>query len=536
MRLMERATRLVVAILASTGLTAIAAEHEAVPGEYLVKMRSPIAEDKMSMDLLSNQLGAHVKSTIPGMQIVVVQRPVFETMDSAKNSMLMNADVEYVEPNYIYRINRTPNDPMLGQLWGLNNTTNPGIDVNALKAWDVETGSGDVVVAVIDTGINYNHPDLRDNMWINTAEANGLPGVDDDGNGVVDDIYGFNAHNLSGDPMDDNGHGTHCAGTIGARGDDGQGIVGVAWNVKLMGIKFLTASGGGTLEGAVRGIDYANRMGAKILSNSWGGGGFSQALYDVILRSHENGSIFVAAAGNSRADNDARPAYPATYDIPNVISVAAIDEAGKLASFSSYGRTKVHVAAPGVNIVSSLRNAYGSMSGTSMATPHVSGVAALMVSNNPALTNVDVRERLVATSRPVAAMRNRVLANGIVDAYAALRNEAHPPDMNDPRNWANWMPLSISTAHPYENDFTETYEVHVPGANEMSLYFEKFTTEMRRDTLTIKTPDGKVIEVMSGENSDAFSAVIPGDRAVLEFKTDRSVTRYGFDLTKVMWR
>jgi thermitase len=224
-----------------------------------------------------------IKSTIPGQNIVVVQRPVFEIEKSAVKSLSQNELVDIVEPNYIYRMNKMSNDPMIEQLWGLKNVGQKdsggtagvkGLDINVEKAWDIQTGSKKTIVAVIDTGVDENHPDLKENMWTNVAELNGKAGVDDDGNGVIDDIHGFNSITGSGNALDDQGHGSHCSGTIGAKGNDGAGIVGVNWDVSIMAVKFLDANGSGTLENAIKSIDYATRMGAKVLSNSWGGGGF----------------------------------------------------------------------------------------------------------------------------------------------------------------------------------------------------------------------------------------------------------------------
>lgn len=536
MGLRIRATRLAMAILASAGLNAWANEPEAIPGEYIVKMRTPVSEDKSALQAMEQRLGAHIKSAIPSFNMIVIQRPVFETTKSVLKTLAEDSLVEYVEPNYVYRINRRPNDPMLGQLWGMENTQNPGVDIGAVKAWALETGNQDLVVAVIDTGINYNHSDLKANLWVNAAEANGLAGVDDDGNGVIDDIYGFNAITGSGDPIDDHGHGSHCSGTIGAKGDDGKGIVGVAWNVRLMGVKFLSASGGGSLEGAIKSIDYATKMGAKILSNSWGGGGFSQALKEAIDRSHAAGVVFVAAAGNESNNNDSKPTYPATYDSPNIISVAAVDSRGQLASFSNYGKNKVHVAAPGVNVLSSINTeGYDSWSGTSMAAPHVSGIAALLLSREPNLSNIEVRDRIITTSQKWANLRSKVRAGGIANAYATLTNQVAGPDPDDPTNWAS-VPVSVSSPHPYGNNASHSYRVQVPGAQQISLYLEKFDTERRYDTLTVKDSTGKIVEELSGNLDDSFTAIINGDTAILEFKSDNSVNRYGFDITRAAWR
>lgn len=536
MRLKERAITLIFASIASIAMSAFAAEPEAVPGEYIVKMREGFAVNKASARALSNILGSQVKSTIPSFNMVVVKRAPIETTKSVVNILSENPGVEYVEPNYIYHASRTPNDPLLGRLWGMNNTTTAGVDVDALRAWDIETGNPNLVVAVVDTGVDYTHPDLAGNIWTNEAEANGVTGVDDDGNGVIDDIHGFNAITGTGDPLDDHGHGSHCSGTIGAKGDDGKGIVGVNWNVKIMGAKFLSKDGSGSTEGAIKAIDYANKMGAKVLSNSWGGGGFSQALLEAIQRTNASGAVFVAAAGNESNNNDANASYPASYDVPNIISVAAIDNKGRMASFSNYGKTKVHVAAPGVDIMSSTPGGkYDTWSGTSMATPHVSGIAALLISHEPNITNVEVKQRIMETARKAASLRNKVASAGIATAYGALTREIPGPDMNDPFNWQATS-VTVSTPHPYADKFKNTYTVSVPGANQIALYFEKFQTESGFDVAIIKDSKGNVVDKISGNLDDTFSATITGDSATVEFSSDDSVTRYGFDITKAAYR
>ena len=209
---------------------------------------------------------------------------------------------------------------------------------------DIQTGSKDIIVGVIDTGIDASHPDLRDNMWVNKGEIPGN-GIDDDGNGYIDDQYGWNFRENKKDGYDDNSHGTHCAGTIGAKGNNTLGVTGVAWNVSLMSLKFLGWHGYGYISDAVEAINYATDMGAHVLSNSWTGGGYSRALFNAISRYDQSGGIFIAAAGNNAKDNDQRPSYPASYDINCIIAVASTTSKDKLSSFSNYGKKSVDIAA-----------------------------------------------------------------------------------------------------------------------------------------------------------------------------------------------
>jgi thermitase len=521
---------------------------EAVPGEFIVKLKSTMQVQGLDKKVLSRRLGSTVKGTIPRYNLVVVKRPVFETQTSAVKTLAQNPLVQYAEPNFIYRAVKAPNDPAYGKLWGMRNTGQKdsedkdgvaGVDIAAEKAWDIETGSDKVLVAVIDTGIDYTHPDLVDNVWTNEAEAKGETGVDDDGNGYVDDIHGMNfveAETPTGDPLDDHGHGSHVSGTIGGRGDDGKGIVGVNWNVKIMGIKFLSADGGGTLEGAVKAIEYANKMGAKVLSNSWGGGGFSEALKEVIDESNKLGAVFVAAAGNESNNNDSSPSYPASYETENVIAVAAVDNRGNLASFSNYGKKTVHLGAPGVNVYSSVNNAtYDSWSGTSMATPHVSGVAALLWAHEPQLTGKEIKQRLVSTTRSLTSLKGKTKSGGMLNAFNALTNAATPLDPDDPENWAS-RSISLASAHPYKEKISETYELQVPGAKEFVIYFSRFETERNYDVVNFYDKNGKLVGAMSGTLNDSTSMVIPGNYVKLVFQSDDSVQGFGFEATKVFYR
>jgi thermitase len=358
--------------------------------------------------------------------------------DKAMQTLANNPEIEYIEPNYIITINSTksnvPVDAMFAKQWGMTNTgKNGGIfsagvageDINIAKAWDITkgaTGDKTIKIAVIDTGVDYNHPDLKDQMDVNLAELNGKPGVDDDGNGFVDDIYGYDFANKDGDPLDGHGHGTHCAGIIGASHNN-IGIAGVMANVKIVAVKFLSDAGSGETIDAISAIDYAIKRKVQVMSNSWGGGEKEQSLLDAITAANDAGIIFVAAAGNESSNNDSVASYPANYDVPNVISVGAFTNSGARSSFSNYGLKSVHVSAPGSNILSTSKGTYVSMSGTSMAAPHVSGVVGLLLSQEPGLTPAQVRERLIRTSTQTTKLKSASMSGGRVDAYRALLNK-----------------------------------------------------------------------------------------------------------------
>jgi subtilisin family serine protease len=333
-----------------------------------------------------------------------------------------SAFFEYVEPDYVVKGSLVPSDSAFndGTLWGLSS-------IDAERAWDITTGSTNVIVAVIDTGVRYTHQELAAQMWRNPGE---IPdnGIDDDGDGYVDNVYGINAITGSGNPVDDHFHGTHVAGTIGAAANDGGPQVGVAWQVQLMACKFLNEQGYGNTSDAIECINFAVSKGARVLNNSWGAYDYSQALFDAIAATRNAGVLFVAAAGNGGADlvgddNDQIPTYPASYELDNIVSVAALDNNDALAWFSNYGRTSVHIGAPGVHIYScgaASDDDYRYLDGTSMATPHVSGVAALILARYPEITVAGLKQRLLNTTVPLPALSGRCTSGGRVNAYNAL--------------------------------------------------------------------------------------------------------------------
>ncbi|MEO5858347.1 MAG: S8 family serine peptidase [Pyrinomonadaceae bacterium] len=356
----------------------------------------------------------------------------------------MSDVVEYAQPNFqialddsIDRNSRpvgreanpvgAPNDPLFALQWALNNTGQGGgkanAHIDALKAWAKTRGSAEVVVAVLDTGVDYAHKDLVENMWIRPA---GLPEYVDAELGTIDDLHGFDAEANASDPMDDNGHGTHVAGIIGAEGDNGEGIAGVNWNVKIMPLKFLGRGGFGNVNDAIESINYAidrkkNGVNLRVINASWGSTQRSKPLEDAIRAAGEAGILFVAAAGNSSTDNDRRAHYPSNYDLPNMLSVAALDRNDQLASFSNYGAKTVHVAAPGREITSTwLGDQYREASGTSMAAPYVSGIAALILSSEPKLSMAKLRERIMKSSDPIDSLLGKVVGGGRLNAAKAL--------------------------------------------------------------------------------------------------------------------
>lgn len=323
-------------------------------------------------------------------------------------------------PNWAVTASLIPNDTYYPQQYA------PGV-MQLPTAWDTSTGSNSQIVVVIDTGVDYTHPDLVDNMWQNPSEVAGN-GVDDDNNGYIDDIFGVNTITNTGNPMDDAGHGTHVAGIIGAKGNNNRGIAGVSWNSKIIGAKFLDSSGSGSTANAIKAINYATalkRAGRNITvtNNSWGGAGYSAALASAISDASSAGILFVAAAGNNASNNDTTPQYPANYTSANVITVASVDSTSSLSSFSNYGEQTVHIAAPGSGIASTMRNnTYVYMSGTSMAAPQVAGVVLLAQARcNGTLPMTLLRSAVVNTGTVHAPLAGKVASASVLNAAEAVR-------------------------------------------------------------------------------------------------------------------
>jgi large repetitive protein len=379
-----------------------------------------------------------------GSQLIHLNRSV--SVEDAVRRAKEDRRVEYAEPDYfVYAMDTVPNDPLFNQMWGLSiagcqfcSPTQQIPNIDATKAWDITTGSDDVVAVVLDTGVQLQHEDLSANAWVNPREIAGNE-VDDDNNGFVDDVNGWNfydGNNQTFNPTAELGHGTHVAGSIGAVGNNGIGVTGVAWNVKLMSLKFLGGTAGkGSTSNAVKGIRYAIDMrsrgvNVRVINASWGGGDESQALREAIADANTAGILFVCAAGNAGENIDDSPDFPAAYsiDLPNAISVAALNQEGSLAYFSNFGHTSVSVAAPGVSIYSTYPGVgYRTLQGTSMATPYVSGIAVLLWSHEPFLTPEQVKQRIIDTSEPLPSLVSLLARSGQASAYAALVNKIPAP-------------------------------------------------------------------------------------------------------------
>lgn len=534
------------------GLATTGRAQEAVPGEYVVLLKP---QAQASSFMKSFEVESH---EVVGLSIRLI-RVADESLMSFPSMMdqLKNLpEVELVEPNYIYHLEAgvqqtgsseiLPNDPDFKKSWGIQNNGQPdgwghpgrvGVDVGVARAWTIQRGNQGLIVATIDSGINYQHPDMRNNIWTNLAEANGRAGFDDDNNGFIDDIHGYDFVNSDGDPLDDHGHGTHVASIIGARGNNQFGMVGINWEVSLMPIKFASKEGKGTLELGIRAIQYATQMGAKIINNSWGGPGYSEILSRVVEEANKKNILFVAAAGNTGCDNDSEgPIYPASLKNENVISVAAFDQQGQLWNNSCYGATSVHFGAPGVEVWGLWGNDYRLKSGSSMAAPHVSGVAALLWANEPSLTVKEVKDRLLRTAKPLGTLSEKTITGATVDAYYALTNQIAPPDNNDPKNWRNKQSLNVSSAHPYENDFRREWEFTFAGAREISLFFENFELERREDRIALFDRKGQQLYVLTGKTGKGWSPIVPGDYVKVVFTTSPYTSFYGFDLTQAAYR
>jgi subtilisin family serine protease len=403
-------------------INALPASSEYASSELIVRFKPQLQQG--AEDTLRSHYGAFLVKRIAPLNMEVWKLDRNADMLNVIQSLNRDDSVLFAEPNYRLKPLSLPNDARFGDLWGLHNTGGTGgiedSDIDALEAWAITTGSEDVVVAVIDTGVDYTHSDLVGNMWTNPGEI-ADNGVDDDGNGYIDDVHGYDFYSDDADPMDDVDHGTHVAGTIGAEGNNGLGVVGVNHSVSLMAVRFL-GSGGGTTDGAIASILYAVDNGATILNNSWGGGMYSEALLAAVEYAHAHNVLFVAAAGNSGMDSDVAPLYPASYDVDSIISVAATDHNDDLAMFSQYGLLSVDLGAPGVSVLSAVPGeGYLSFDGTSMASPHVAGAAALLKARKPSLTHLELKQLLLDTADPVASLEGITVTGGRLNIHSALQ-------------------------------------------------------------------------------------------------------------------
>jgi subtilisin family serine protease/regulation of enolase protein 1 (concanavalin A-like superfamily) len=373
-------------------------------------------------------------------------------LEAARAVALFRASglIELAEPDYLLQPLFAPNDFQYQNQdqWNLHNTGiyggTPGADVMAEAAWDLQREAPDIVVAVVDTGIRYTHEDLAPNMWVNPGES-GLDaqgrdkrtnGIDDDGDGYIDDVHGINVLTHSGDPMDDWGHGTHVAGIVGAVGNNGVGVAGIAWRVKLMAVKFIAANATYSVSDAIAALDYARTKGARIVTASWGNYAFnSQALREAFTALRDAGIIVAAAAGNDDNNNDLTPLYPASYEFDNIVAVAATDRTDARAGYSNYGLASVDLGAPGSPVFStwaSSDHAYQYYEGTSMAAPHIAGACALLWARFPGDSYAQIIQRVLANVDPLPALAGRTKTGGRLNLAAALASSAPPPPPSAP--------------------------------------------------------------------------------------------------------
>ncbi len=520
--------------LVSQNRRALHKAPEAVPGEYVVRLKQTKGLHLAALRTLHTQLGVEARSDFRVFkQFQVIRLPEALRTGMALSNTIAQYEksglIEYIEPNFIYHALgnalETAPDPLFDKQWGLKS-------IEAQRAWDISKGRDNVVVAVIDTGVDLTHPDLVNNIWTNPGEiptggASGADGIDNDGNGYIDDQHGWNFYSKSANPNDDMGHGTHCAGVI-AGAHNGVGIMGIAPNVKIMPVKFLGAGGDGTLENGILATEYAMINKADVMSNSWGGDGFSKAFLEVIEETNKRGIIYVAAAGNDHNNNDTEPTYPASYQVPNIISVAATDSNDDVTIFTSWGPTSVHLAAPGLNIWSDFKDGqYKSMSGTSMACPHVAGAAALLKSAQ-GLSALEVKERLMATVDHRFVLQDRVASGGRLNLYNALMN-IQTPVVSDPDGWKH-VSYEADSPHPYPALSNQTWKITHPGAKFIKVHFSNLVTAERMDGVIIRGANQKFIESFNRNQGAVWSRPIEGDTVEISLRSDSENEEFGFHI------
>lgn len=397
-----------------------------VDGELLIKLKNNT--DSARANSIHSRIGANLIEDFADLNWQRVKIPEGMSLGKATELYRENNEIEAVQPNFYYHLLATPNDTQFGSLYGMTK-------ISAPAAWDITTGSSDVVVAVIDTGLRYTHDDLAANVWTNSGEINNN-GVDDDGNGFVDDFYGYDFFFNDGNPLDENGHGTHVSGTIGAVGNNAMGVAGVNWNVRIMAIKIYDNDGFGTTAAMIiNAYNYVRLMktrgiNIRVTNNSYGGCdeacGYDQATKDALDALGNAGILNVFAAGNDGRNTDINPAFPASYTSPMILSVANSTSTDARSGSSNFGTTTVDLAAPGSGILStyfSSNSSYATLGGTSMASPHTAGVAALLSALNPSLSNASLKATIMNTVDPLSQWSGVVKTGGRLNAVNALQNQ-----------------------------------------------------------------------------------------------------------------
>jgi thermitase len=443
-----------------------------------------------------------------------------------------------------YRYEALGSDPELEKSWGLSNFGQaadglppgiPGVDVGAPKAWAIHEGDAAESVAVLDSGVDLTHEELRANLWRNPGEvcANGR---DDDGNGFVDDCNGWNFVDGDSNVSDSYSHGTSIAGVIAAAAGNGKGSRGVGAALRVMPLRVIDAKGVGTTAWQISAIEYAVAMGARVLSASWGGTEFDPALYEAVRWAGEQGALFVAAAGNNAKNNDTdlRPVYPASFRLPSLVTVAAYDNRDTLTQFSNFGRETVHLGAPGIGIFTTMIGGYRFAEGTSFAVPFVAAGAALLRSFVPGLSVKAVKERVLATTEVIHYYEgHRLSSGGRLNLYNLLR-DIRPPRPAPPSSWAREA-RALATPHPYVNKVPVRFELEHPGATHVRVHFNGFSTEGCCDRVVLRDKTQRLVAAYSGKLGDFWSADALGDTLIIEMVPDYSMSDYGFEIDALEW-
>lgn len=416
------------------------AAGEYVPGEVIIKLKpSGIKGSTKAFNSFADRFGMKLAGSWRSMDMHKYKVGADQDMEALAREIEEDPSVEFAEPNYIFNKASLTSFSDVGSLSDLNSKFAAGFSLTSANievenAWGNMSGTtNETVVAVIDTGLDMDHNSFTKlcALWENEAEKNGTPGVDDDRNGYVDDIHGWNFAYNNNNPDDDDGHGTHVSGIVLGTGIDiltlptpGNECTGAYESkIKIMPLKFLDSSGAGSTSDAIEAIYYAVNNGAKILNNSWGGGSYSRSLHEAIIHSYNRKTLFVAASGNAGMNNDSQPMFPANYDVPNVISVAATSSSDYKASFSNFGSSSVHLGSPGVAIYSAIPNSlYGTMSGTSMAAPFVAGVAALMSREQPSMNGYQLKDIINKQSDSKSSLTNYTITGKRLNVNDTLIN------------------------------------------------------------------------------------------------------------------